>query len=316
MCTQHLETFHRFYEKVCNSFQNKEIPNFLKNVHKCFKINDIQKVQLSPLEYERHALQPEYNLHKNTIHSISLKKNDTVVDDEGNTFEILVISEGFDAKPVIDHEIEEFELLEVENGDANMENNRYTSHDTGSNDTNSLALVEAKNDISVKTVQKGLRGKRKPNSESIRKSARQLAKAQNTVQNCQVVNSETASISTNAEKANESNGNESINETRECEAMQQDGDIKAEGESDDEFPARDSDNEDWPSQETLDGFPKTIIQDGLLIVKGKQLTSMISRYGCSFLFALVTDLFVNQMFSPFRFYNLECKKCDKKPKFK
>lgn len=51
-----------------------------------------------------------------------------------------------------------------------------------------------------------------------------------------------------------------------------------EGDSDDEFPARDSDNEDWPAQETLNAFPKEILRDGLLIVKGKQLMSIINKY--------------------------------------
>lgn len=48
--------------------------------------------------------------------------------------------------------------------------------------------------------------------------------------------------------------------------------------SDEEFAARDSDNDDWPAPETLNEFPKEIIRDGLLIVKGKKLTSMIGKY--------------------------------------
>lgn len=51
-----------------------------------------------------------------------------------------------------------------------------------------------------------------------------------------------------------------------------------EGESDNEFPARDSDNEDWPAQQTLDDFPKQIIENGLLLVKGKKLMTMICKY--------------------------------------
>lgn len=50
-----------------------------------------------------------------------------------------------------------------------------------------------------------------------------------------------------------------------------------EGESDDEFPARDSDNEDWPAQETLNTFPKELIKNGLLLVKGKDLMSIINK---------------------------------------
>lgn len=50
-----------------------------------------------------------------------------------------------------------------------------------------------------------------------------------------------------------------------------------EGESDDEFPARDSDNDDWPAQQTMSEFPKEILRDGLLQIKGKQLMSMICK---------------------------------------
>lgn len=66
-----------------------------------------------------------------------------------------------------------------------------------------------------------------------------------------------------------------------------------EGESGDEFPARDSDNEDWPSQTTLDDFPNKIIENGLLLVKGKKLMSMICKY-----------------------YKLECDLCEPKTRFK
>lgn len=50
-----------------------------------------------------------------------------------------------------------------------------------------------------------------------------------------------------------------------------------EGESGDEFPARDSDNDDWPAQQTISEFPKEILRDGLLQIKGKQLMSMICK---------------------------------------
>ncbi|XP_037052051.1 zinc finger protein 62 homolog [Bradysia coprophila] len=66
-----------------------------------------------------------------------------------------------------------------------------------------------------------------------------------------------------------------------------------EEESDYEFPARDSDNEDWPAQTTLDDFPNKIIENGLLLVKGKKLMSMICKY-----------------------YKLECDLCEQKTRFK
>lgn len=59
-------------------------------------------------------------------------------------------------------------------------------------------------------------------------------------------------------------------------SQQYDDDIQ-EGDSDNDFPARNSEDEDWPSQMTLNEFPKEIIKDGLLLMKGKQLMSMICR---------------------------------------
>lgn len=66
-----------------------------------------------------------------------------------------------------------------------------------------------------------------------------------------------------------------------------------EDESGDEFPPRDSDNDDWPSRTTLGDFPKKIIENGLLLVKGKKLMSMICKY-----------------------YKLECDLCETKTRFK
>lgn len=55
-------------------------------------------------------------------------------------------------------------------------------------------------------------------------------------------------------------------------------DEDASGESENEFPARDSDNEEWPAKETLDKFPQRIIKNGLLTVKGKKLMAMINKW--------------------------------------
>lgn len=56
---------------------------------------------------------------------------------------------------------------------------------------------------------------------------------------------------------------------------------------------RDSDNEEWPAAQTLGKFPKKIIQDGLLLIKGKKLMQMICK-----------------------FYKLECQECEEKIRFR
>ena len=52
-------------------------------------------------------------------------------------------------------------------------------------------------------------------------------------------------------------------------------------------------DEEWPAAQNLSQFPKQIIKDGLLLIKGKKLMQMI----CSF-------------------YKLECNLCDKKLRFR
>lgn len=54
--------------------------------------------------------------------------------------------------------------------------------------------------------------------------------------------------------------------------------ILDEGESDNEFPARDSDNDDWPAPETVSVFPKVMIRNGVLAIKGRGLMDLINKY--------------------------------------
>lgn len=63
--------------------------------------------------------------------------------------------------------------------------------------------------------------------------------------------------------------------------------------NDESFESRDSDNEEWPAAQTLGKFPKKIIQDGLLLIKGKRLMQMICK-----------------------FYKLDCSLCEEKIRFR
>lgn len=72
------------------------------------------------------------------------------------------------------------------------------------------------------------------------------------------------------------------------------------GSSDDnDFPSRDSDNEDWPSTQALSKIPKKIIQNGTMLYKGKKLMRFLSKFynlncalGCiDMKFKRIPDLF-------------------------
>lgn len=255
-------------------------------------------------EYESVVLRPNYS-EKLSIDDELVKKNETIVDDDGNTYEVFVISEVSDTKPTIDTEFEEFELLEVDNCEVNSQNTGIESIETLQNANAQVEMSENANDrkqteielmatdapetdddksvISTRTrLQRKSKIATKNDSEceitNVGRTTRQAAKMKNemknTVQNLKS-SKKSPIVAVKCEKRVESAANHS---TENCEDenmhLSYDG---IEGESDDEFPARDSDNEDWPSQETLNEFPKQIIKDGLLQVKGKELMSLICR---------------------------------------
>lgn len=238
-------------------------------------------------KYESIVLQAQCNsIDRPFDHSISLKNADAVADDEGNTFEIVVISEDLDQKMAVDNEFEEFELLEVDHLDTSMDIQEPKSDSNeNSQQTEEMQSIEITETVNVKneitkSAEISQRRKQKPNVQieiqSVRKSARQAARTQKPVQTYNKTNSR--KIKTYVKKDRPERASiKNRKEICEIEILQQDYDDVAEGESDDEFPARDSDNDEWPSQETLDDFPKQIVKDGLLMYKGKDLMSMICR---------------------------------------
>lgn len=247
MCSQHLDTFHRFYEKA-----SVVLPYIWPKIDTVFpfQINEIQKVHLTASKYERVVLYPEYKTTRNS----SLDTSETLVDDDGNTFEILVISEDFEQKSAADNEIEEFELLEVENSDVVT--------DAVIDDQQEIELIHGDHN----TIAPQSRRKRSLQIESV--GSTRNVRSSSRLQNRQKGNQ---SKESSGKKQKPNNTKKNVHEVQE-----EDDDI-AEGDSENEFPTKDWDNDDWPSQETLDEFPKEIIKDGLLQVKGKELMSMICR---------------------------------------
>lgn len=258
-------------------------------------------MHLTEEEYDSVVLRPNYS-GKTTDDVESLKKNDTIVSEDGNTYEILVISGNSDQKQSIDTEFEEFELLEVDNFDVNneiteninvelpLENEETHSkqseipvHENQTIEIMETNEIENDNNAVISTRTRSRRKSRitmKNDTENdvqpVGRTTRQSAKIKNEtkkpVQNVQI--SKKPQVS--PVKVKKENVETDFIVNCEVENRQQDYD-GMEGESDDEFPARDSDNEDWPSQETLNEFPKEIIKDGLLQVKGKELMSLICR---------------------------------------
>lgn len=253
--------------------------------------------------YESIVLRPKYSDYDQTTDNIdSMKKNNTIVDDDGNTYEVLVISEDSDPKPTIETEFEEFELLEVDNFDVNNELTDIISVEPAQsekiqskeceklNDENQtiefMETNELDNDEDKEVISTRTRSKRKSKItmkketdceiQSVGRTTRQAAKMK--IDSKKHIKNLKKSKKTPIPSVKIETVEKSIVSKENCETqnIQQDFD-GVEGESDDEFPARDSDNEDWPSQVTLSDFPKQIIKDGLLQVKGKELMSLICR---------------------------------------
>lgn len=263
------------------------------------QINDIQKEQLSVNEYENIVLRPKYDVHKEPpcdVDADSTAEKETIIDDEGQTYEVLVIADDFDQKTPVDNEFEEYELLEVDNVDANSDISRLNQskeiehselEDLNEDDKNELSQVEqnCETDELVLLKNKSEKSPRRRSNriskesedieldvENGRRSTQQATKTKRAIKSPEPIEKKTKKSSVASVKR-ETNTKDKCN----MDNMQQDFD-DVEGESDDEFPARDSDNEDWPSQETLSVFPKEIIKNGLLTVKGKELMSFICRY--------------------------------------
>lgn len=213
-----------------------------------------------------------------------LEEKDTVVDDDGTLYEIIIDPDEA-GKPDADDDIEEYELLEVDIVDPNENEEQI--------DSIPITSEEQKNIVETTESQPGCSNRLRSKTTSMKEiegNRRSSRLKQSTVEKITVHDSKKRK---SVEKPHGSKKKSLPINIKTEEYLEYDDDDDGEGESGDEFPARNSDDEDWPSQMTLDEFPKKIIRNGLLLIKGKQLMSMICR-----------------------FYNLECKQCKKKNRFK
>lgn len=216
------------------------------------------------------------------------EKVDSMGDDD--MVEVLMVSDEYTLKLEGEESAEEYEILEVEPTDFNG------ATETNQSDANRIEIIGdadqfieesevAEDEIEVKKVEKRkspVVGVRRSLRGSARKDIRNGGEAKTTparkssslrvddaksVQKRKVGAKKEANVSLHPNKA-------SRTDSSDVEQCREEAD---EGESGDEFPARDSDNDDWPAQQTISEFPKEILRDGLLQIKGKHLMSMICK---------------------------------------
>lgn len=197
-------------------------------------------------------------------------------DDDKYSYEILVLSDGSEARPNDDIDADDFELLEVTQSESNAPTVVSTPpstpnkrNDTGRCSTSTkdtLKPAESTADcieISVNIAQGHAR-------RSARVSRRKA------VPNEPVSKKKAAKPKTNVDKI-------VLDQTRHNEisveyTVADDPNDIGLCDGADELIGHDTDNDEWPAQGTFDDFPTNIIQDGLIQIKGEQMMSLIGRY--------------------------------------
>lgn len=236
-------------------------------------------------KYEQFALHPQYitstidteseNIEYGTLVTVDEKgeKLNPIGDDD--MVEVVMVSDEYAMKLDDDESAEEYEILEVEQSEfsaaVETEHTGVEKIQIIEEDNRFMAEAEAQGDEVKETrktkspvagVRRSLRGSARQksinNEDSKRKNVRRPTKSSMRLSDAKKAENR------KPEEAHLSGVEHCVEESDE-------------GESGDEFPARDSDNDDWPAQQTISEFPKEILRDGLLQIKGKQLMSMICK---------------------------------------
>ena len=319
MCSQNMDAFHKFYEKVCFlpplGFSQSTRHNL-----RSFQINEIQKNMLKD-RYELTVLKPVYNTLKTS--NVSEVVVEAVSPDEDhetdNMVEVLFVSDDFeehfedqelardqsvdDKTPSAIHLPGDLSLMENDVLERNEEIEIiYQNEDEdempatgGGLDEDKdpeAAEIDSLDETKVEHTYRQTRSRRLAEQEKAFKTAKTEEKLNETPVQDQASKvsprrrgrtkatanpSDEKDIPSKAvpklKKTNKSPETPTPNKP-EPELLLHENN---EGESDDEFPSPETGSEDWPVQQALSNFPKQILKDGLLLVKGKELMSMICR---------------------------------------
>lgn len=239
-------------------------------------------------KYELFALHPQYittaTIENESEHVeygtlLTVDEKDEKVNSMGDDdmVEVVMVSDEYAMKLDDEESAEEYEILEVEQSEFNG------TVEAEHSDVKNIQIIEKSDQFIADSdaVQDNVEGKRakktKPTVDGVRRSLRGSARFKSM--------NDQDSKNKNVRRPGKSStrANDAKKERRQKSAEIHLSDVEHcveeadEGESGDEFPARDSDNDDWPAQQTISEFPKEILRDGLLLIKGKQLMSMICK---------------------------------------
>ncbi|XP_058813800.1 zinc finger protein 62-like [Topomyia yanbarensis] len=292
MCSQQLDSFHKFHEKI-NEIQQR----LLKDRYLEYVIELDQKYTGNEIEIEEHSVEEVQ------------KESEEARQHEADT------AEEYSTIQLIPSHDDSFLVVKTESISSMITNNQTSQENTQEKSKQSASVVEVfeirrstrKRSSIVRTNADNEESSESEESEDeiqlkqkthLRKYAAVCRNAPeqpkfllNRTSNISVVSTRTsprnAAKNNKQQQPEEGSQRALVRPVRDCGAIEEDG-------SDIELPARDSDNEEWPAAETMEKFPSTIIKDGLLTVKGKELMQMINS-----------------------FYNLQCDLCkDSSTRFK
>lgn len=234
-------------------------------------------------KYEQFALHPQYitsaidheseNVEYGTLLSVDEKGDKVNSMGDDDMVEVVMVSDEYAMKLVDEESAEEYEILEVEQSEFSgvVEAEHANVNNIQIIEENDQLMADSEDavgdDIEIKKERKT-----KPPLTGVRRSLRGSARRKS-IENSKGRRPTKPSIRVDEAKKKENRKAAEIHSSDVEQCVER----VDEGESGDEFPARDSDNDDWPAPQTISEFPKEILRDGLLQIKGKQLMSMICR---------------------------------------
>ncbi|XP_058467729.1 myoneurin-like [Malaya genurostris] len=282
MCSQQLDSFHRFHEKI-NEIQQR----ILKDRYSEYVIELGRKPTERESEIEQISAENELQTKSNQVQIQESKSKEEyasihLIPSHNDSF--LVV----EAKPNIplisdtrtdlnnSHAKSEqssiVEVFEIRRSSRKICSTRKKGNETRTEDE------ESDHEIQLKHKKPYLRKCSVTGRSRINEvSGTQL----NNTSACRVVPTRTSPRIATINSTEEEKDNVSFH----------DGTVMKEDDSEIDLPDRDSDNEEWPTAATMEKFPSEVIKNGLLTVKGKELIRMINS-----------------------FYNLQCDICKNIPK--
>lgn len=274
MCTEQLDSFHRFHQKI-NEIQQRTLKDrYLEFVieahHRFVEEGEIEIVEHNAVDEEEDDVPPSKSGAplEEAIEEVQVIESHVEEEEEGGEADELTVR-------LIPDGTEENSFLVVK-----TESEAVVVEETQVQENRQIPSVDA-SQVEVFEIRKSSR-KRRSKTEGANDDEEDIMLQQKTPRrrSRQLQPTPKNRLAASTSNAKQDSPSQKV-------SGRQQGGILAdhdeyyeetnEGESGDEFPARDSDNEEWPAAETMDKFPTTLIRDGLLVVKGTLLMDMINR---------------------------------------